>query len=93
MTTTQIGAIVYKGSARDIVQSSILIAKKSIQHENTVLNLIRDELEINPKVFSKLKIIGLKMLEIDKKNRQELVKQLPDSYSTIHCCSLLRKII
>ncbi len=83
------GENLYKGTTEEIVKVSLLIAQASETMDKSVFALYKEQTNINTKIFSKLKVIGERLLEIDEKKRREVIKQLPSSYSTIHVlCSL-----
>ena len=74
----------YKGSAKEIVTLSLMLAEKASEMDKSVFNILRDRMGINTKTFSKLKVIGERMSEISDTKRREVIKQLPASYSTIY---------
>ena len=84
------GGQAYKGSAKEIVTLSLMLAEKASEMDKSVFNILRDRMGINTKTFSKLKVIGERMSEISDTKRREVIKQLPASYSTIYllCSSL-----
>ena len=66
---------------------AIGIAKSSSSLDKATMAICREELEnlgISSKVFSKLKVIGKTLLQLNEKERGEVVKRLPPSYGTIH---------
>lgn len=82
----------YAGEAEEVVALSIGIHKASKSLDGKTFRSIRDQSDINDKVFSKLKVIGKRLSELDKSDRKVVVRSLPDSYSTIHCLCSLSKV-
>lgn len=83
----------YTGTAEQVATLSIELAEAAAQLNRSTYTHYRQEagkeLGINDKVLSKLKVIGETLLKIDVSKRQEVIKKLPPSYSTIHkLCSL-----
>lgn len=79
----------YSGMAQEIVTLSLGIAKASNRLDVSTFRLYAQQSGIGDKVFSKLKVIGKTLLSLQEKERRDVVKQLPASYSTIHVlCSL-----
>ena len=79
----------YKGTSKQIVNLSISIAESAATFDPSVFALYKEQTGISPKIFSKLKVIGETLLKVDKKQRKDLINQLPASYTTIHIlCSL-----
>lgn len=56
----------------------------------TTLALYREASGVGDKVFSKLKVIGERLGQLDEKTRKEVTKGLPASYSTIHLLCALK---
>jgi len=54
------------------------------------LSIYRDASRLGKKVFSKLKVIGEHLGQLDDKTRRETTKGLPASYSTIHLLCALK---
>ena len=82
----------YKGTAKQIANLSISIAESASKFDPSVFALYKEQTGISPKIFSKLKVIGETLLKVDKKQRKDLINQLPASYTTIHIlCSLKTK--
>ena len=79
----------YSGTEEQIVTLSLGIAEASNRLDTSTFRLYAEKSDIGDKVFSKLKVIGKTLLSIQQKERRDVVKQLPASYSTIHVlCSL-----
>ena len=79
----------YSGTAEQIVTLSLGIAEASKRLDASTFRLYAEQSGIGDKVFSKLKVIGKTLLSLQEKERRDVVKQLPASYSTIHVlCSL-----
>jgi hypothetical protein len=74
----------HTGTAEQVVALSLAIAEASEILSATTFALYRDESGLGEKVFSKLKVIGERLGKLDTKTRGDVVKGLPDSYSTIH---------
>ena len=82
----------YKGTAKQIAKLSISIAQSAQIFDHSVFALYKDKINISPKIFSKLKVIGETLLEIKEQERNLLINQFPDSYTTIHIlCSISKK--
>lgn len=83
----------YTGTAEQVCILSMGLAEAAMQLDRSTYTHYRqktgNELGINDKVLSKLKVIGETLLKIDEKQRREVIKKFPSSYSTIHIlCSL-----
>ena len=79
----------YKGTTQQIITLSLAIEGASSQLDRPNFVLFREETGINEKIFSKLKIIGKTLSQLNSKEQAELIKNLPPSYSTIHyLCAL-----
>jgi hypothetical protein len=79
----------HKGTAEQVLNLSLGIAEASETLSAGTFALYRDESGLGEKVFSKLKVIGERLGQLDLRTRTEVLKGLPDSYSTIHLlCSL-----
>ena len=79
----------YKGTSDQIAKLSISIAKTFSSVSAQEFALYKDKTGIQPKIFSKLKVIGETLLKIEKHTRETLVGQFPESYTAIHIlCSL-----
>jgi hypothetical protein len=77
----------HTGTGDEISTLAIGIAKSSSSLDKATMAICREELEnlgISSKVFSKLKVIGKTLLQLNEKERGEVVKRLPPSYGTIH---------
>ena len=82
----------YKGTAKQIAKLSISIAQSAQIFDHSVFALYKDKINISPKIFSKLKVIGETLLEVKEQERNLLINQFPDSYTTIHIlCSITTK--
>jgi hypothetical protein len=80
----------HTGTTEQVVTLSLGIADAAEALDRTAFGILRDESGINSKVFSKLKVIGKTLKEIDDKKRGEVIKGLPPSYSTIHLLCALK---
>lgn len=79
----------HNGTAEQIVTLSIGIAAAAERVSPGTLSLYKDASDVGDKVFSKLKVIGERLGQLDEKMRREVISSLPASYSTIHLlCSL-----
>tara|TARA_B100000941_G_scaffold251347_1_gene197982 strand:+ start:882 stop:1820 length:939 start_codon:yes stop_codon:yes gene_type:complete len=79
----------YKGTSDQIAKLSISIAKTFSSVSAQEFALYKDKTGIQPKIFSKLKVIGETLLKIEKHTRETLIGQFPESYTAIHIlCSL-----
>lgn len=79
----------YTGTAEQVVTLSLGIAAAGKRLPRPTFSLYRDASGIGEKVFSKLKVVGERLGELDDKSRRAVVKGLPASYSAIHLlCSL-----
>ena len=79
----------YTGTAEQVVTLSLGIAAAGKRLSRATFALYRDASGIGDKVFSKLKVVGERLGELDDKTRRAVVKGLPASYSAIHLlCSL-----
>ena len=82
----------YKGTAKQIAKLSISIAQSAQIFDHSVFALYKEKINISPKIFSKLKVIGETLLDIKQQERNQLINQFPDSYTTIHIlCSISNK--
>ena len=78
----------YTGTTDQIVTLSLGIIELS-KLDRSTYSVYKDESGINEKIFSKLRVIGKTLKELTPKQRQEVIKGLPPSYSLIHIlCSL-----
>ena len=80
----------YTGTAEQVVTLSLGIAAAGKRLSRPTFSLWRDESGIGEKVFSKLKVIGERLGELDDKTRRAVVKGLPASYSAIHLLCALK---
>lgn len=80
----------HTGTAEQVVTLSIGIASAAGRLSPATLSIYRDASGVGEKVFSKLKVIGERLGQLDEKNRREVVKGLPASYSTIHLLCALK---
>ena len=79
----------YTGTAEQIVTLSQGIAEAGTRLDASTFSLYKEQSGIGDKVFSKLKVIGKTLLKLTDKQRRDVVKGLPASYSTIHLlCSI-----
>ncbi len=79
----------YTGTSEQVVTLSLGIAAAGKRLSRPTFALYRDASGIGEKVFSKLKVVGERLGELDDKTRRAVVKGLPASYSAIHLlCSL-----
>ena len=79
----------YNGTTEQIVTLSVGLAETASRLDRSTFSLLKEGIDINDKVLSKLKVIGDTLLSIDEKRRRDVVKRLPASYSTIHkLCAL-----
>ena len=79
----------YTGTTDQIATLSLGIYEASKVLSKSVFTLYKDETGINEKIFSKLKVIGKTLQELQDDERRNVVKALPPAYSTIHkLCSL-----
>ena len=79
----------YKGTSDQIAKLSISIAKTFSSVSAQEFALYKEKTGIQPKIFSKLKVIGETLLKIEKHTRETLIGQFPESYTAIHIlCSL-----
>ena len=79
----------YKGTSDQIAKLSISIAKTFSSVSAQEFALYKEKTGIQPKIFSKLKVIGETLLKVEKHTRETLIGQFPESYTAIHIlCSL-----
>ncbi len=79
----------YTGSANQIIHLSIGIHQASLELDRNSFRELKEESGIGDKIFSKLKVIGKTMSDLNKEQIDEASRFLPDSYSTIHVLSSL----
>ena len=73
----------YTGTTEQIITLSLEIIELSKLDKSTY-SIYKDESGINGKIFSKLRVIGKNVKELNPEQRHELIKGLPPSYSLIH---------
>tara|TARA_B100000123_G_scaffold179491_1_gene133589 strand:- start:399 stop:1358 length:960 start_codon:yes stop_codon:yes gene_type:complete len=73
-----------KGNTSQICTACISIFDASEELDASTYNLYREKSKISPKIFSKLKVIGKGLSKLTKSDRRDVIKRLPESYSTIH---------
>ena len=73
----------YTGTAEQIVTLSQGIAAAGTRLDASTFSIYKEQSGIGEKVFSKLKVIGKTFLKLTDKQRRDVVKGLPASYSTI----------
>jgi hypothetical protein len=79
----------YTGTADQVITLSLGLAEAAEQLDSNTYIHYRKETGINEKILSKLKVIGRTLLKIEEKKRNDVIKRLPASYSTIHkLCAL-----
>ena len=74
----------YTGSVKNIVETSIDISNKASTFTESEFNYIKNQLDISPKILSKLKVIGDRLKKFSDDELKVVINQLPQSYSTIH---------
>ena len=80
----------HTGTAEQVVTLSLGIAAAGERLSPTTFSIYRDASGLGEKVFSKLKVIGDRLGQLDDETRREVNKGLPDSYSTIHLLCALK---
>lgn len=80
----------HTGTAVQVVTLSMGIAAAGEHLSPATLSIYRDASGLGDKVFSKLKVIGEHLGQMDDKTRREVTKGLPASYSTIHLLCALK---
>ena len=79
----------YTGTTQQIVTLSLGLYEAGKRLKPAAFRLYKEATDINPKIVSKLNVIGKTLGKLNEKERRDVVKQLPASYSTIHLlCSL-----
>ena len=79
----------HTGTVQQVVNLSIGIATTAERLSPATLAIYRDASGVGEKVFSKLKVIGERIGQLDDKIHRDVINGLPASYSTIHLlCSL-----
>ena len=71
------------GTTKQVCTLAISIYDASVEFDKAVFNLYREKTKIQPKIFSKLKVIGERLSQLNKKDRRDVIDRLPQSYSTI----------
>ena len=61
------------GTTEQVTTLSISIAKSSNTMDKSVFNLYKEKIDIEPKTFSKLKVIGEKLLEANEQDKQAII--------------------
>lgn len=80
----------HKGTAEQIVMLSMSIAAAGKRISPVTLSIYKDASGFGDKVFSKLKVIGEHLGQLDDETRREVIKGVPASYSTIHLLCALK---
>ncbi len=84
----------YKGTAKQIAKLSISIAQSAQIFDHSVFALYKDKINISPKLFSKLKVIGETLLEVKEQERNLLINQfLTLTQPSIYFALLARKTL
>ena len=71
------------GTTKQVCTLAISIYDAFVEFDKAVFNLYREKTQIQPKIFSKLKVIGERLSQLNKKDRRDVIDRLPQSYSTI----------
>ena len=80
----------HTGTAEQVVRLALGIAEAAEALNSATFALYKEESGFGDKVFSKLKVIGERLGQLDAKTRREVLKSLPASYSAIHLLCALR---
>ena len=80
----------YTGTSEQIINLSISIAETFKNNDASTYSLYKEKIGIAPKIFSKLKVIGERVLTINETKRRDVIKRLPASYSCIHVLCALK---
>lgn len=80
----------YTGTSKQVVNLCTGIYEASVALDAQTFRAYRNGTDITDKIFSKLRVIGKTLCSVPAPQRKELVKALPDSYSTIHVLSSLK---
>ena len=80
----------HTGTAEQVVTLSMGIAAAADRLSPTTLSIYREASTLGKKVFSKLKVIGNQLGQLDDQTRREVTQGLPASYSTIHLLCALK---
>ena len=79
----------YTGTTQQIVTLSLGLHEAGKRLQPSAFRLYKEATDINPKIVSKLNVIGKTLGKMNEKERRDVVEKLPASYSTIHLlCSL-----
>jgi len=79
----------YTGTAQQVCTLCLGIYEASVALDAKTMRAARDQIPITDKIFSKLKVVGKVLDALTPDQRTQVIKCLPDSYSTIHAlCSL-----
>jgi len=81
----------HTGTAEQVVTLAMGIAAAAERLSPTTMSIYRDAIGLGEKVFSKLKVIGDRLGQLDDKTRKEVTKGLPASYSTIYLLCALKQ--
>ena len=68
----------YDGTIQQVCNLSISIAESSKTMDKSVFNLYKEKIDIEPKTFSKLKVIGEKLLEANEQDKQTIIKLIKE---------------
>jgi len=78
------------GTTQQVITLSISIAESNKTMDKSILNLYKEKLSFNPKLYSKLKVIGDTLLRVSEKERIEMIDYLPSAYNSLYLiCSKL----
>lgn len=80
----------HTGTKEQVVTLSLGLAEAAELLDKSTYALFKEEVGVNEKLFSKLKVIGVTLRKIDETKRQDVIKSLPASYSTIHSLCALK---
>lgn len=80
----------HTGTKEQVVTLSLGLAEAAELLDKSTYALFKEEVGVNEKLFSKLKVIGVTLRKIDEAKRQDVIKSLPASYSTIHSLCALK---
>ena len=79
----------HTGTKEHVIALALGIADAAENLDKGTYALQKDEISLDSKIFSKLKVIGGALKAIDTNKRADVMKKLPARYSTIHLlCSL-----
>ena len=71
------------GTTKQVCTLAISIYDAFVEFDKAVFNLYREKTQIQPKIFSKLKVIGERLSQLNKKDRRDVIDRLPQSYSDL----------